>query len=97
MVMRAMKEGIKRIVEEGGEPERWRESRTVMILKKKRQTVADLRPIALMDVSYKMVMKLVKEEIERHLEESGVVRREQAGFTKGGEILDNLLILGECV
>ena len=41
--------------------------------------------------------KMVKEEIERHLEESGVVRWEQAGFTKGGEILDNVLILGECV
>ena len=97
VMMSALKEGIKRIVEEGGEPERWRESRTVMLPKKKRPTVADLRPIALMDVSYKMVMKVVKEEIERHLEESGMVRWEQAGFTKGGEILDNLLILGECV
>ena len=45
-------------------------------------------------MSYKMV---VKEENDRHLEESGMVRWEQAGFTKGGEILDNLLILEECV
>ena len=49
------------------------------------------------DVSYKMVMKLVKEEIEKHLKESGLARPEQAGFTRGGEILDNLLILQECV
>ena len=54
---------------------------------------ADPRPIALTDVSYKMVMKVVKEEIERHLEKSGMVGWEQAGFTKGRDFL----ILAKCV
>ena len=97
IIVEGLKEGIERIVEEGGEPESWKESRTVMIPKKKRPTVAELRPIALTDVSYKIVMKVVKEEVERHLEENGLVRWEQVGFTKGGEILDNLLVLQECV
>ena len=64
-----------------------------MTPKKRRLTIADLRPIALTDVSYKIVMKVLKEGIERHLEESGMVKWEQAGFTKGGEILDNLMVL----
>ena len=94
VVVGALKEGIEKIVTEGGEPDEWREYRTVMIPKKKKPTVGDLRPIALTDVSYKMVMK---EAIERHLERSGMVRWEQAGFTSGGEVLDNLLILQECI
>ena len=93
----ALTEGCRKIVEEGNVPEEWKHSKTVMIPKSKNPTVADLRPIALTNVSYKMMMRIVKKKIECHLKENGMRREEQMGFTKGGEVVDNLLILRECV
>ena len=52
VVVRSLKEGMEKMLEDGEEPERWKESRTVMIPKKRRPTVTDLRPIELADVSY---------------------------------------------
>lgn len=88
---------MQRVMEEGGEPENWKESRTIMLPKVRKPTVADLRPIALTTVSYKMMMKVVRDKLEKHLEENNMRRFEQAGFTDGGEILDNLLTLKFCV
>ena len=93
----AMRRAMEKVLEEGGEPDSWRKSRTVMIEKNKKPTAYQLRPIALTDVSYKMMMSVMKEKIEEHIEENGMRKGEQAGFTGGGEILDNLLILQECV
>lgn len=67
-----------------------------MLLKVRKTTVADLRPIALTTVSYKMMMKVVRDKLEKHLEENNMKRHEQVGFTDGGEILDNLLTLKLC-
>ena len=52
VVVRSLKEGMEKLVEDGGEPGRLKESRTVMIPMKIRPTVTDLRPIELTDVSY---------------------------------------------
>ena len=49
------------------------------------------------DVSYKILMSLIGREIENHVAENKIEKFEQAGFTKGGNILDNLFILRECV
>ena len=49
------------------------------------------------DVSYKILMSLIGREIEKHIAENKIGKFEQAGFTKGGNILDNLFILRECV
>ena len=49
------------------------------------------------DVSYKILMSLIGREIENHAAENKIEKFEQAGFTKGGNILDNLFILRECV
>ena len=48
------------------------------------------------DVSYKILMSLIGREIENHVAENKIEKFEQAGFTKGGNIL-NLFILRECV
>ena len=56
--------------------------------KKNRPTETKLRPIA---------MSLIGRELEKHIAENKIGKFEQAGFTKGGNILDNLFILGECV
>ena len=49
------------------------------------------------DVSYKILMSLIGREIENHIAENKIEKYEQAGFTKGRNILDNLFILRECV
>ena len=45
-------------------PANWKISRTKMIEKKKKPTAKDLRPLALTNVSYKIFMALIREEIE---------------------------------
>ena len=78
-------------------PEEWKRSHTKMIPKVKKPTAAQLRPIALTNVSYKIFMNIVKEKIELHLSENDAVLDTRAGFTKGGKIEDNLFILNYCV
>ena len=56
VVVGVLRRGIEKVIVEGDQPESWKESMTMMIPKKKRTTVAALRPIALTDVSYKIVM-----------------------------------------
>ena len=70
-----------------------------MMPKKNRPTEKELRPIAMTvtDVSYKMLMSLIRREREKHVAENKIEKFKQAGFTKGGNILDNLFILRECV
>ena len=63
----------------------------------KKITETELRPIAMTDVSYKILMSLIGREIENHVAENKIEKFEQAGCTKGGNILDNLFILRECV
>ena len=42
-------------------------------------------------------MSLIGREIEQHVAENKIGKFEQAGFTKCGNILDNLFIQRECV
>ena len=87
----------KKVLEEKQEPTDWKKSKTIMIPKNNRPTETELRPIAMTDVSYKILMSLIGREIENHVAENKIEKFEQAGFTKGGNILDNLFILRECV
>lgn len=78
-------------------PKEWKMSKTKMIEKKRKPTAKDLRPIALTNVSYKIYMALIKEEIEEHLKETLAMEESQAGFTEGGRIEDNIFLLQYCV
>lgn len=78
-------------------PPSWKTSNTKMIPKKSRPTVKDLRPIALTEVSYKLFMSLIKDEIEEHLWNNNEMKEVQAGFTKGGKTEDNIFILQYCI
>ena len=49
------------------------------------------------DVSYKILISLIGREIEKHVAENKIGIFEQAGFTRGGNILDNLFILKDYV
>ena len=55
----AWEKGFRRIFKTGNVPDSWKGSRTVMIPKKNRPTVADLRPIAMTDISCKIMMSNV--------------------------------------
>ena len=89
----------KKVLEEKQELTEWKKSKTIMMPKKNRPTEKELRPIAMTvtDVSYKMLMSLIRREREKHVAENKIEKFKQAGFTKGGNILDNLFILRECV
>ena len=78
-------------------PKGWKKSRTKMVEKKRRPMAKDLRPIALTDVSYKIFMSMVKEDIDDHLILNEEDNECQAGFTEGGRIEDNILVLQYCV
>ena len=84
---------LNKTLETGTVPEEWKESRTVLLEKKKKATVKDLRPLALTNISYKIFMSLLKIRIEEHIERNGEIIETQAGFTKGARVEDNLAIL----
>ena len=96
-VMETLRESLCLVLENREEPASWKASRTVMIPKKRRPTAEQLRPLAMTDVSYKIMMALIREEIDQHLKDNNMRHDEQAGFTRGGNIMDNMIILQECV
>ena len=61
--------------------------------KVRKPTVKELRPIALTNISYKLFMSLVKNEIEERIKENRELEETQEGFTTGGRIEDNIFIL----
>ena len=48
-------------------PSTWTESKTVLIPKKNKLTVKDLRPIALTNTTYKLFMGILKSKMEKHI------------------------------
>ena len=63
----------------------------------KKPTARDIRPIALTDSDYKIMMDIIKEAIEDHLEKNELMNECQSGFTKGRRIEDNIFILESCI
>ena len=76
---------LNRVMTEDEAPSRWKTSRT-KIRKTRRPTVYDYRPIALLDVGYKLYMGFIKNEIEEHLKKNHLGRENQIGCTKGGRL-----------
>ena len=74
-------------------PKSWKGTRTKVIKKIKKPMVKDFRPIALANISYKLLMSIVKDQIEEHIEQNNLIKHNQTGFTKGGRKEDNLFVL----
>ena len=88
---------MNKVIETGQIPPEWKQSKTVLLKKKKCPTVDDLRPIALTNCSYKILMGILKEKIEHHLFSNDVVEECQSGSTKGRRVQDNIKILQYCI
>ena len=67
-----------------------------MILKTGKPTAKDHRPIALINVGYKIFMGLVKSKLVEHLERIRLISDYQAGFTGGRRLEENLFIVRYC-
>ena len=87
---------MQNIMDNNIEVDSWKKSRTTMIPKVKKPTAAQLRPIALTDISYKLYMTIQGRKIDNHIIDNNEQIETQAGFTKGGQIEDNLFILQYC-
>ena len=64
-----------------------------MVAKTRKPTVKDLRPIALTNVGYKLMMAVIRNSIEEHARINGLGKDTQTGFTEGSRIENNLFVL----
>ena len=57
----------------------------IAYIKTRKPTATDMRPIALLNVSYKLFMSIIKSKTESYLKECGIYTDLQAGFTEKEE------------
>ena len=88
-----MKENFNKVIDMKEIPNSWKKTKTRMIPKKNKPQAKDLRPIAITNISYKLYMKQIGEEIEEHLEKNKIIKGNQIGFTDGGRTEYNHFVL----
>ena len=88
-----MKENFNKVIDMKEIPNSWKKTKTRMIPKKNKPQAKDLRPIAITNISYKLYMKQIGEEIEEHLEKNRIIKGNQIGFTDGGRTEYNHFVL----
>ena len=88
---------LQQAVQTAEVPDSWKESSTVLIPKKQKPKVNEYRPIALTNIGYKLMMSVLRENIEEHLKKNNLIQENQAGFTTGGRVENNVLIMRYCV
>ena len=73
-------------------PEDWKRAIIVPIHKGgTKEEVTNYRPVSLLPVALKVMERLLRDRIVKHLTENGLLRNEQHGFTKNRSCLTNLL------
>ena len=95
--VRALAQAWEAMLGRGTVPENWKTSKTVMIPKNNKPTAKDHRPIALLNVGYKVFMAAAKKKIVEHLAVNHLEQELQAGFSEGRRIEENLFLLKYCI
>ncbi|CAM4590417.1 unnamed protein product [Caretta caretta] len=73
-------------------PDDWKKANIVSIFKiGKKENLGNYRLVSVTSVPGKIMEKVLKESILKHLEERKVIRNSQHGFTKGKSCLTNLI------
>lgn len=68
-----------------------------MLPKVKKPKASQLRPIALVNVGYKLMMAVIRDSLEQHISTNDIGKDTQAGFTTGSRIENNIFILRYCI
>ena len=84
-------------LQNGNIPDGWKTSNTKLIPKVKKPKVNELRPIALLDYSYKILMGILKNKITDHLIANNSIDDQQTGATSKRRVTENIFILDYCV
>ena len=100
--LKALKDGSKEelrmllndVIDGGAIPLQWKESRVVLVHKGGDMSeLKNYRPIAIINVIRKLCMIIVRDRVNRWVEESGMLGDVQGGFRKGRRTEDNLFIV----
>ncbi|XP_020285268.1 golgin subfamily A member 6-like protein 6 [Pseudomyrmex gracilis] len=98
----AVKKGLTEMIEEVWKrmkiPEEWRKSIVVPIYKRGNQEQAEnYRRISLLCTAYKIYAEIIREKLEKEVEEKDLLPESQAGFRKEKSTLDNIYVLNHVV
>ena len=85
--------GINEVIRNRMIPSSWREGNMKLIEKCNEPTPGDFRPITVTSVGYRLFWSGVRDRVEEHLKQNGMVKDNQIGFTRGGRLEYNLFIL----
>ena len=90
---RVMTDDYNIILDGGAIPEGWKKTRTKLIKKVQKPRPKDHRPIAVANISYKILMSHLKKEIEHHILINELGKENQIGFCEGGRTEFNHFII----
>ena len=91
-IIEKITESLNKILEQGKVPDSWKSSNTKLIPKNKQPMADQMRPIALTDISYKILMGILKCKIENHLEKNKAIKDMQSGGTPKRRVTENIFI-----
>ena len=96
-VLETLTKTMNYITESGNIPLEWKTSTTKLIPKNEKPRVNVFRLIALTNISYKILMGILKNKIELHISETDNINDLQTGATKGRRVTENIFILQYCI
>lgn len=91
----SLRKALNNEIENGAKYNEQKLSTAKMIPKTSIPASEDLRPLALTNISYKLIMSLIGQEMDEHIIYNG--KNKQAGFSKGKRMEDTILILKYCI
>ena len=91
--LKCLRNSLNEILNVGQVPDSWKLSNTILIPKVNRPKVGEFRPIALTDISYKLLMGILKGKIEKHLIKTGEINDCQTGATSNRRVTENVFIV----